>query len=155
MEIGCGEGGVLKAFLDRGCQGVGIELLKGKAERARDTLKEEIASGQAIVMNKNIYDIDVAADLSRPFDLIILKDVIEHIHDQDAILSRLRDFLSPGGHIFFGFPPWQMPFGGHQQVLAHRFLSRTPYFHLLPVPLYRGILKAFGETTASVETHWK
>jgi hypothetical protein len=44
-----------------------------------------------------------------------------------------------------------MPFGGHQQVLAHRFLSRTPYFHLLPVPLYRGILKAFGETPASVE----
>ncbi len=151
MEIGCGEGGVLKAFLDRGCQGVGIELLKGKAERARDTLKAEIASGQAIVMNKNIYDIDVATDVSRPFDLIILKDVIEHIHDQDAILNRLRDFLRPGGHIFFGFPPWQMPFGGHQQVLAHRFLSRTPYFHLLPVPLYRGILKAFGETQASIE----
>ena len=102
MEIGCGEGGVLKAFLDRGCQGVGIELLKGKAERARDTLKAEISSGQAIVMNKNIYDIDVAADFSSLFDLIILKDVIEHIHDQDAILSRLRNFLKPGGtHLFW------------------------------------------------------
>ena len=138
MEIGCGEGGVLKAFLDRGCQGVGIELLKGKAERARDTLKAEISSGQAIVMNKNIYDIDVAADFSSLFDLIILKDVIEHIHDQDAILSRLRDFLRPGGHIFFGFPPWQMPFGGHQQVLAHRLLSRTPYFHLSACPAVTG-----------------
>ncbi len=89
----------------------------------------------------------------RPFDLIILKDVIEHIHDQDAILSRLRNFLKPGGHIFFGFPPWQMPFGGHQQVLAHRLLSRTPYFHLLPVPLYRGILKAFGETPSLHPKH--
>mgnify|MGYP000075898353 CR=1 FL=1 len=26
LEIGCGEGGVLKAFTDRGCIGVGVEL---------------------------------------------------------------------------------------------------------------------------------
>ena len=135
MEVGCGEGGVLKAFLNRGCTGVGIELLKGKAERAKQTLQEEIDTGRAVVMNKNIYDIDVKYDLEGLFDLIILKDVIEHIHDQDGVLNRLRDFLKPGGRIFFGFPPWQMPFGGHQQVLAHRVLSKTPYFHLLPTPL--------------------
>ena len=34
MEVGCGEGGVLKAFLNRGCTGVGIELLKGKEKGA-------------------------------------------------------------------------------------------------------------------------
>ena len=151
MEVGCGEGGVLKAFLNRGCTGVGIELLKGKAERAKQTLQEEIDTGRAVVMNKNIYDIDVKYDLEGLFDLIILKDVIEHIHDQDGILKRLRDFLKPGGRIFFGFPPWQMPFGGHQQVLAHRVLSKTPYFHLLPTPLYRGVLKAFGETEKSIK----
>lgn len=151
MEIGCGEGGVLKAFLDRGCQGVGIELSEGKAKRARQTLREEITSGRAVVMNKNIYDIDMESDLDGLFDLIILKDVIEHIHDQDAILKRMHDFLKPGGSIFFGFPPWQMPFGGHQQVLAHKWLSKTPYFHLLPVPLYRGILSAFREKPKAIE----
>ena len=151
LEVGCGEGGVLKAFLDRGCQGVGIELLNGKADRAKQTLQNEIKTGQALLVNKDVYDIHIEMDLNGRFDLIVLKDVIEHIHNQDAILSKLRDFLKPGGHIFFGFPPWQMPFGGHQQVLASKFLSRTPYFHLLPVPLYRAVLNAFGEKPRSVE----
>ena len=78
------------------------------------------------------------------FDIVILKDVIEHIHDQSRLLARLKDFLTPGGIIFFGFPPWQMPFGGHQQ-LCKNSLSKVPYFHLLPKPLYKGILKLFKE----------
>ncbi|MBT6163503.1 MAG: hypothetical protein HOH92_07365 [Crocinitomicaceae bacterium] len=30
-------------------------------------------------------------------------------------------------------------------------MSKTPYFHLLPTPLYRGVLKAFGETEKSIK----
>ncbi|MGB1123132.1 MAG: class I SAM-dependent methyltransferase [Flavobacteriales bacterium] len=141
MEIGCGEGGVLKAMLDKGCSGVGVELSSGKAERARELLQEEIASGQASIIEKNIYDVDIAREFPELFDLIILKDVIEHIHDQDAIMKKMREFLKPSGRIFFGFPPWQMPFGGHQQALSHRILSKLPYYHLLPAPLYRFVLK--------------
>ncbi|MGL6268949.1 MAG: class I SAM-dependent methyltransferase, partial [Chitinophagaceae bacterium] len=50
-----------------------------------------------------------------------------------------------GGQVFFGFPPWYMPHGGHQQVCKSKFLSMLPYFHLLPNPIYKGILKLFGE----------
>jgi SAM-dependent methyltransferase len=73
-----------------------------------------------------------------------LKDVIEHIHDQPKLFRLLHTLLNPGGVIFFGFPPWQMPFGGHQQI-AHSFLSRLPYIHLLPRPLYKGLLKLNNE----------
>lgn len=52
----------------------------------------------------------------------------------------MKKFLRPGGAIFFGFPPWQMPFGGHQQICRSR-LSRLPYIHLLPRPLYKTLLK--------------
>jgi hypothetical protein len=38
-----------------------------------------------------------------------------------------------------------MPHGGHQQVCKNKFLSLLPYFHLLPNPLYKGILKLSGE----------
>lgn len=31
LEIGCGEGGVLKAFVNNGCTGVGVELDKPRA----------------------------------------------------------------------------------------------------------------------------
>ena len=52
---------------------------------------------------------------SRQFDLILLKDVIEHIPDQERVIPYLKEFLKPGGRVFFGFPPWYMPHGGHQQ----------------------------------------
>jgi len=34
LEIGCGEGGVLKAFINKGCEGVGVELDASRIENA-------------------------------------------------------------------------------------------------------------------------
>jgi hypothetical protein len=53
----------------------------------------------------------------------------------------LKNYLKPGGLIFMGFPPWQMPFGGHQQMCKSSILNKLPWFHLLPKPIYRQILK--------------
>ena len=46
-EIGCAEGGVLSAFLERGCQGTGVELSEARAELAKGFLQEYIEKGQA------------------------------------------------------------------------------------------------------------
>ena len=145
MEIGCAEGGVLQAFVNRDCYGVGVELSTSRQKIAQELLADEIKAGKAKIINKDIYDVDIDKEFPDRFDLIVLKDVIEHIHDQDKILNKLRDFLKPDGHIYFGFPPWQMPFGGHQQNARNKFLSLLPYYHLLPMPIYKGILKAFKE----------
>lgn len=151
LEIGCAEAGVLKAFTELGHSCVGIELNPKRIELAEVFMKDELASGKIRFIAKNIYDIDVAQDIGHAFDLVILKDVIEHIHDQERFMKELHQFLNPGGMVFFGFPPWQMPFGGHQQVARNKFLSVLPYYHLLPRPLYKMILKAFGESPSNVE----
>ena len=151
LEIGCAEAGVLKAFTDKGHQCVGIELDPNRTEIAKAFMAEEMESGKIEFMSKNIYDIDVKKDLKTTFDLIILKDVIEHIHDQAKFMSFLHKFLKPDGKIFFGFPPWQMPFGGHQQVAKSKVLSSVPYYHMLPRSIYKWILKAFGESPQKVE----
>lgn len=145
LEIGCGEAGVLKAFTDLGCVCTGIELYESRLENARVLMKDEYESGKVTFINRNIYDIDTEKDLAHKFDLIILKDVIEHIPQQEKFMQRMHNFLTENGKIFFGFPPWQMPFGGHQQICKSKFLSLLPYFHLLPMPLYIGIAKLFGE----------
>ena len=146
LEIGCGEAGVLKAFLDRGCVGIGVELNPSKLDKSHDWLAGYIQSGQLKLINKYIYQVDPEAEFGGKMDVIILKDVIEHIHDQEKLIVRLKYFLKPGGVIFFGFPPWQMPFGGHQQICRSRFLSRLPYFHLLPKWIYKAILEMFKQT---------
>lgn len=145
MEIGCGEGGVLKAFINAGCTGVGIDLDESRLVNARDWLKEDIAAGKAKFVSKNVYDIDVERDLEGAFDIIVLKDVIEHIYDQPKLIGWMKSFLRPGGVIFFGFPPWQMPFGGHQQICRNKLLGKLPWYHLLPRFMYRAMLKAGRE----------
>jgi len=150
MEIGCAEGGVLKAFLERGCYGIGVELQENRYKNALEFLAEDIAGGQAEMINRNIYDVDFAGRFEGTLDLIILKDVIEHIHDQEKLMHQMHTLLKPDGQIFFGFPPWYMPFGGHQQVCESKFLSKLPYFHLLPNFMYRGVLKMFGERPIKV-----
>ena len=145
LEIGCGEAGVLKAFTDKGCTGVGVELDEPRLVVAREWMKEEVLAGKISFLSKNIYDVNPLIEFSGCFDVIVLKDVIEHIHDQKKLIAWMKQFLNPGGVIFFGFPPWQMPFGGHQQVMQHKWLSKLPYFHLLPMPIYKSILKSAKE----------
>jgi SAM-dependent methyltransferase len=140
LEIGCGEGGVLKAFINKGCEGVGVELDAPRIDDAKKFLTDDIAAGKLRFVIKDIYDVNVDADFGGLFDIIVLKDVIEHIHDQAKLIGWMKNFLKPSGMIFFGFPPWYMPFGGHQQMAGSK-ISRLPYIHLLPRSIYRWILK--------------
>ena len=151
LEIGCAEAGVLKAFIDQDNTGMGIELSIYRYEMAKSFLYEDIQAGRAQIINKNIYDIThPASELGGLFDLIILKDVIEHIPQQEVFIPRLKDFLAPDGSIFFAYPPWWMPFGGHQQICNSKWIRVMPWIHLLPSPIYTLILKAFGESKQTI-----
>lgn len=145
LEIGCGEAGVLKAFIEKGCHCVGVELDTTRLVNAEQWLADEIRQGKLRLIAKDIYKVDIVQELGGRFDIIVLKDVIEHIHDQPKLIGWMKQFLQPGGVIFFGFPPWQMPFGGHQQICKNKWLARLPYYHLLPAPVYRGLLKRYRE----------
>lgn len=150
MEIGCGEGGVLQAFTELGCKVLGVDLSPSRVEKAEAYMKNWVDKGLARFIAKNIYDVDFEQDFAAQFDLIILKDSIEHIPEQAKLVAQLRKYLAPKGVIFFGFPPWYMPFGGHQQICKNKWLSKLPYYHLLPVNLYRFILKSAGESEAAI-----
>lgn len=151
LEIGCAEAGVLKAFTELGHTCTGIELSEGRIKLAERFMEKEVKAKQISFICRNIYDIDTDKDLPEKFDLILLKDVIEHIPDQARFMRQLKQFLKPNGKVFFGFPPWQMPFGGHQQLCKGKVSSKLPYFHLLPRPIYKGVLNSFGESEGTVK----
>lgn len=151
LEIGCAEAGVLKAFLDENATGVGIELLETRATLAKQFLAEDISAGRVEIINKNIYDVAETQREEFRFDLIVLKDVIEHIPDQSKFIARLSAFLKPGGMVFFAYPPWQMPFGGHQQICNHTLLKVMPWIHLLPVVVYKFLLRTAGESKHTID----
>lgn len=151
MEIGCGEGGVLKPFVAKGAQCLGVDLSESRIANARKLMEAEVAAGQVAFVAQNVYDPEFLETYKGSFDLIMLKDTIEHIPEQEKFIPYLKHFLKADGQVFFGFPPWYMPFGGHQQICKSRFLGKLPWFHLLPRPLYVGVLRLFGENDRMVE----
>ncbi|MDD4395328.1 MAG: class I SAM-dependent methyltransferase [Bacteroidales bacterium] len=132
LEIGCGEGGNLKPFMDLGCKCVGIDLNERQLQNAQVFFQDHPNHDNLELIFSDIYDIKRE---NFKFDVIMLRDVIEHIHNQERFMSFLKQFMNEGGIVFFAFPPWYMPFGGHQQICSG-FLSKTPFIHLLPKRCY-------------------
>ncbi len=151
MEIGCGEGGVLKPFVERGLTCLGVDLATNRIAHAQELQSAAIAAGKIGFRVQNVYDPDFLREFAGTFDWILLKDTIEHVPEQEKFIPYLKQFLKPEGKIFFGFPPWYMPFGGHQQICSSKWLGRLPYFHLLPRFLYRGILRLAGEPERTIQ----
>ncbi|MBC7554862.1 MAG: class I SAM-dependent methyltransferase [Taibaiella sp.] len=150
LEIGTGEGGVLLPFMERGCHCVGVDLAPERIDIANELLEKQVKEGKAEFLCINIFDEPFLKRFKGIFDVIILKDVIEHVHQQEEFIPYLKKLLKPGGQVFFGFPPWYMPFGGHQQTAHKKWVSVLPYYHILPNFLYKGILKLAGEHPAII-----
>ncbi|MDX1684412.1 MAG: class I SAM-dependent methyltransferase [Saprospiraceae bacterium] len=149
LEIGCGEGGNMKPFIEMGCEVTGIDINEEQLGRARHFFDDLGFDNNPRLIADDIYNIK--AEEIGSFDVIMMRDVIEHIPDQNRFMGYVGDFLKKDGVIFFGFPPWFMPYGGHQQMCKTR-LGRLPYIHLLPRPLYQKYLEWAGENDRAVAT---
>lgn len=149
LEIGCGEGGNLLAFRERGAEVVGIDLSEGKIRNARTFFSERGAEGRFAC--GNLLDWPEPSE-SGKFDIILIHDVIEHIEapDKDPFFKKTVSFLKKDGIIFWGFPAWQMPFGGHQQI-CRKDAARLPFIHLLPARIYKSYLKLLGVESHTVD----
>jgi SAM-dependent methyltransferase len=146
LEIGCAEAGNLKPFVDMGCKATGIDISCSRVELAREFYKDHPNRTNLTLICEDIYKVNP----EKKYDVIIMRDVIEHIPNQEIFLGFVKSFLQPDGKFFLAFPPWQNPFGGHQQICKSKLLSVLPWFHLLPKPLYKFVLKAFGENEGTI-----
>jgi SAM-dependent methyltransferase len=149
LEIGCGEGGNLKPFIDLGCETVGVDLSERKIELGKAFFATQQLKGSIHLFTEDVYT--TSPEKIGEFDIIIMRDVIEHIHNQERFMNYVKRFLKPDGVFFLGFPPWQNPFGGHQQICTNKIASVLPYYHLLPMGFYAFMLKVFGESKEKIE----
>lgn len=148
-EIGCGEGGNLSPFLSQNYKVVGIDMDARRIKNAQEYFSNHPNIQNLQLICCDIYKVD--ASTIPQCDVLILRDVIEHIHHQDSFFEYVKRFMKPNARIFIAFPPWRMPFGGHQQICQNRFLSHLPFFHILPNFCYRSILKMGGETANLID----
>lgn len=146
LEVGCGDGGNLLPFSEMGCSTTGVDIAECRIRDAKRFFDDAGAKGTFIAA-----DVFQVGDLDGRFDIIICHDVVEHILDKDLFIKGMRRFLAKDGVIFFSFPAWQMPFGGHQQICRSKLASHLPFIHLLPVPVYAGLLGLFRERQETID----
>lgn len=145
LEIGCGTGGNILPFLEAGCIVTGVDISATSIDRAKGLLGEH---DSLTLIADDVYNRTTSDGV---FDVIIMRDVIEHIHNQEKFMGFVQRFMAPDAGFFLAFPPWYNPFGGHQQIAKNRFLSKLPYFHLLPTALYKGLLRLGGEGQKTID----
>lgn len=143
LEVGCGEGGNLLPFSKIGCNVTGIDIASSRIEEAKRFFTEKQVKGRFIA-----EDFFKLTDFECQYDIILCHDVLEHINDKEKFLLHIGCLLREDGVVFMSFPAWQMPFGGHQQICRSRMLSHTPFIHLLPRILYKGLIRLAGESDA-------
>jgi SAM-dependent methyltransferase len=146
LEIGCAEAGNLKPFVNLGCKATGIDISCTRIELAKKFYETHPNKNNLTLLCEDIYKVKP----DKTYDLIIMRDVIEHIPNQEIFLGFVKNFLKTDGKFFLAFPPWQNPFGGHQQICKSKILSVLPWIHLLPRPLYKLVLKFFGESDETI-----
>lgn len=148
LEVGCGGGGSLKPFLDRGCEVLGLDLARYQVECARHFFAGHRHQANLTLLCGSVYDLDPTQ--TAPFDLIILRDKLEVVANQHVLLQRLRQLLAPSGTLFVSIASWWKPFEEHRQRCCSA-LRWVPVVHLLPGQLYRRLLGWAGESTACIE----
>jgi 2-polyprenyl-3-methyl-5-hydroxy-6-metoxy-1,4-benzoquinol methylase len=149
LEIGCGEGGVIAAFYDHGCSAVGMDISEARLQKAETLAANDRRRGIRFAC-VNILDPQQTTAWQQQFDLIVMKDVIEHLPGHREALGHIARLLKPRGHLFISFPPWYMPYGAHQQMF-NSILKFIPFTHLLPRRWFRALARRFGERQVLVD----
>lgn len=122
LDIGCGNGMLtcLLASRYRDCSFLGVDLLEPNATYAARLAEQSMLSN----VRFKILDVECEA-LYGEYDLIISLAVLQFIRDPAALLKRLCNVLSPGGHLAL-----QLPLSGGGQFLMklRRASKRLPDF---------------------------
>lgn len=149
LEIGCGEGGNLMPFAELGCTVFGIDINEKQIENAKLFFEENHLQGTFLY--SDFMNAPAPENEEDRYDLILLHDVIEHIEPEykPTFIGHMQKFMKRNALVFVGFPAWQMPFGGHQQIGVSK-ISKIPYVHLFGEKKYKRILEKAGESEATV-----
>jgi SAM-dependent methyltransferase len=108
LDLGCGEGWLLRELDKRGVQAVGVEgdATLVEAARAAGSAPVHLASYETLV--------DGTVDIGRDYDLICANFALLH-QDIIPLLAAMHDLLVPGGALLIQtLHPWTVAAGSYQ-----------------------------------------
>ncbi len=144
LEIGCAEGGFIEELLNIGIETIGLELLQSRID---------IATGKnpdLKIYCADITDNKTLAKINSMFDVIVMRDTIEHISNRISAFENISGLLKPGGYFYVTFPARFSGFAGHQQN-CKSFIKFVPYLHYMPSFILKPLGKILGEQPKQID----
>ena len=140
LDFGCGHGALSLDLARHGAKRVlGIDLSEQRVRFCREKTQPR---GPAGVLE--FRKVDVARlDEDGGFDMVVSKDVLEHVEPLEPALQSMARLLRPGGTLRLGFSPlYFSPFGDHGELG-----TRIPWGHVLAGE--QRVLAAFNRANKS------
>lgn len=94
LEVGCGVGTFMMAARARGWDVEGIDLSETAVQASREIHQIPVRVG-------SFFDLEFEP---RAYDAIVTWEVLEHLIEPRAFLSRAKELLKPGGVLVFSVP---------------------------------------------------
>jgi SAM-dependent methyltransferase len=130
LEIGCGSGLLLVRLRDAGYDVEGVELSRADAVHGRERYGLQIREGRAEALPlPPVY-----------YDAVVLINVLEHILDPAALLTRVYEVLRPGGCLVAGVPVVD---SAYARLLGARWGAVTEAPRHVSIPSFRGVVGLF------------
>jgi SAM-dependent methyltransferase len=140
LDFGCGHGALSLDVAKHGARRVlGIDLSDQRIRFCREKTAPRAPDGVL-----EFRKVDVAAiDEPGGFDMVVSKDVLEHVEPLEPALQAMARLLKPGGTLRLGFSPlYFSPFGDHGELG-----TKLPWGHVLAGE--RRVLDAFNRSNRS------
>jgi SAM-dependent methyltransferase len=113
LEIGCGAGDLCATLHGMGYRVKGIDSSERAIQLCRELHKNICQDGTINFSCESIYDVDDT------FDIILMLEVLEHIEDDHAALSRVHKLLRPSGQVLLSVPAHENSFGPSDVFAGH------------------------------------
>ncbi len=109
LDAGCGTGGNLDTLSQFGTT-FGVDNSQLACCFAPIEWRDRLAQG-------DLRHLPMQSDM---FNVVSLLDVLEHVHDQQMVLSELRRILKPGGALLLTVPAYKHLWSSHDTVHKHQ-----------------------------------
>lgn len=142
FDIGCGQGGILKLFEDRGWESYGVEP---------DQQLAKFAIGELGLRGVKQGIFDSQFELEEKVDLIFTNHAFEHFADLDAVMIGVNKILSSGGYLFIAIPTYFK----NRSNLSKQWMN-SAHYSLFTHSSLNHLLSRYGfEEVAHTYSGWK
>jgi SAM-dependent methyltransferase len=134
LDVGCAAGFCMAVLRERGFETHGVEVSRQIAAHAIEVLGFDTV---------HLGGIETAPYAEASFDLITMWDVVEHVPDPRALLTRSRELIAPGGRLVIETQDIDSAFARALGPRWHHYKHAEHIYHFTP-PTIRALLRDAG-----------